>query len=153
MESFCSLPAEIQIEIFSFLSLKHLATILSLNKSIHHLADSNTSFWHVVLRNYSKLIHPKSNTLEQQINQALSDQNVSSLNIEKYSTLLQEMIKTKKRNVEALTCEIEAITMKMKLFGEKMKQVEMEFTQLSMHAGQNKRFEVRIELMKGISKN
>src|SRR3989338_1287943 len=50
------LPQEIRIEIFTFLSLKHLGTTLSINKSIKQQIEQSANFWQQLANNYSKLL-------------------------------------------------------------------------------------------------
>ena len=51
-----SLPTEILIEIFTFLSVKHLGSILSIDKSTHDQLINSEIFWRNLLEGYSKLI-------------------------------------------------------------------------------------------------
>ena len=63
------LPQEIRIEIFTFLSLKHLGTTLSINKSIKQQIEQSANFWQQLANNYSKLFN-----LEAQNNLLIIDQ-------------------------------------------------------------------------------
>ncbi|EFC47006.1 hypothetical protein NAEGRDRAFT_65077 [Naegleria gruberi] len=51
---FSDLPREIMLEIFTFLSLPHLGTLLSLNRSIHDELENSSNFWRKLWNGYSK---------------------------------------------------------------------------------------------------
>ncbi|EFC43596.1 Hypothetical protein NAEGRDRAFT_49593 [Naegleria gruberi] len=55
MSTFSELPSELQIEIFSNLSVIHLGKILSINKSTHDQLLQSEVFWKSLIKNYSKL--------------------------------------------------------------------------------------------------
>ena len=52
------LPTELQTEIFSFLSLKHIRNILLINKSTYNRITTDPFYWKQILQLYRKHIDP-----------------------------------------------------------------------------------------------
>ena len=80
------LPQEIGIEIFTFLSLKHLGTTLSINKAIKKQIEQSANFWQQLSTNYSKLLGRSKELLIDQ--QSFDEEKLLSLKIFKCISII-----------------------------------------------------------------
>ncbi|EFC35981.1 hypothetical protein NAEGRDRAFT_76351 [Naegleria gruberi] len=117
MSNFVDLPSELQIEIFSNLSVKHLKNILSINKSTHEQLVQSETFWRTLIKNYSKLLGSDSR-VEKSVQELLEIAEIKKKFI--------ELIEMKKRTTE----EFQMTSLKLKYMLR-----ELEMAQREMQAG------------------
>ncbi|EFC48250.1 Hypothetical protein NAEGRDRAFT_63477 [Naegleria gruberi] len=98
---FENLPPEIQMEIFSFLSLKHLGSIQLLNKKISQQIIDSKQFWIALLHNYSRIVKPDHQKIKNNQN------NKEEINHSEIIETLKELIREQCEKTTKIRYEIE----------------------------------------------
>ena len=94
------LPQVVQLEIFTFLSVKHFGKILSLSKSIHQQVDESDYFWQQLCINYARVLPGNQSLIEK--TKALQHDQTEISKHEKYSKHFGLLIKTKEVQIKML---------------------------------------------------
>ncbi|EFC36707.1 predicted protein [Naegleria gruberi] len=99
--SWHDLPQVVQLEIFTFLSIKHLGKVLSLSKTIQQQLDESEYFWQKLSVNYARVLDDPN--IMEQTKALANDQTEKNLH-EKYSNHFELLMKAKdKKKVELQT--------------------------------------------------
>ena len=120
MATFQTLPTDLQTEVLSFLSLKHLGTILSISPSIKELVEESDLFWDQLYGNYCKYIGTE---LESEFTSE-SKLDMPS-RISKLNTHFPELIKKKKIKIENISLQIATLQKTRELQSQKQKLLNM----------------------------
>ncbi|EFC43804.1 hypothetical protein NAEGRDRAFT_68229 [Naegleria gruberi] len=115
MSNFVDLPSELQIEIFSILSVKHLRNILSINKSIHEQLIQSETFWRTLIKNYSKVIGESAYGVEQASQELFEIENVKKQLIE-----MIEIKKRKTKQFQQMSMELEYMLRELEMVQREM---------------------------------
>ena len=115
MSNFVDLPSELQIEIFSILSVKHLGNILSINKKIHEQLVQSETFWRTLIKNYSKVIGEKAYRVEQASQELFEIENVKKQFIE-----IIEMKKRKAEDFQEMSMQLEYMLIELEMVQKEM---------------------------------
>ena len=138
-----NLPQPLQLEIFTFLSVKHLTKLHSLNKATSQQLDESEYYWKELAVNYARKIDPD---LINQIKTLPTDQ--SSSPQEKFSKHFKSLIKAKMVKIEILRNKREELQLRnqMEILRSRMlKSSKLESTNVVVKETENDNFNKEIE--------